>query len=131
MPVPADDVAARAQARVMLERLGRSGLMAAIQPLDLRACCLIREALARESPLADEVFALQALGATPILLGGSAELREAYLPKVVSGELMAAFAMTEPEAGSDVVSLSTSARRDGRSLCSRRHEDPDLERRHR
>jgi len=115
LPVPSDDASARAQARVLLERMGRAGLMAHAHPLDLRACCLIRETLARESPLADEVFALQCLGSTPIALGGSSAVRDAYLPRVVSGELMAGFAMTEPDAGSDVASLATRAVRDGDS----------------
>ncbi|HKY60844.1 MAG TPA: acyl-CoA dehydrogenase family protein, partial [Gemmatimonadota bacterium] len=54
-----------------------------------------------------------ALGSTPIILGGAPALRERWLPAVASGEAMAAFAMTEPEAGSDVASMATSARRDG------------------
>ncbi|MFO0567223.1 MAG: acyl-CoA dehydrogenase family protein [Polyangiaceae bacterium] len=115
LPHVDDDDGARAQARVLVERLGRAGLVGAAHPLDLRACCLIRESLARESPLADEVFALQCLGSTPIALGGSEELKARYLPRVLAGEWMAAFAMTEPEAGSDVASLTTSARRDGDS----------------
>ncbi len=82
-------------------------------PLDLRACCLIREALGAASSLADEVFALQALGSTPIAMAGSEELKERWLSAVVEGRAMAAFAMTEPEAGSDVASLQTRARRDG------------------
>ena len=113
LPVAHDDAAARAQARVLLEVIGRARLAAHAHPLDLRACCLIREALAYESPLADEVFALQCLGSTPIALAGSAALAASIVPKVVHGELMAAFAMTEPEAGSDVASLTTVARRDG------------------
>ena len=110
---PSNDDSARTQAREILTKLGSGGWLTHAHPLDLRACCLIREALAAASPLADEVFALQCLGSTPIALGGSDELKGRYLPKVVSGELMAAFAMTEAEAGSDVASLSTSARRDG------------------
>ncbi|GMV13551.1 MAG: acyl-CoA dehydrogenase family protein [Polyangiaceae bacterium] len=115
LPVAMDDASARSQARFLVQLLGRAGLVAHAHPLDLRACCLIRETLARESPLADEVFALQCLGSTPIALAGSPELRESLLPKVVSGELMAAFAMTEPGAGSDVAALGTRARRDGES----------------
>lgn len=113
LPTAHDDATARTQARLLLAVIGRARLAAHAHPLDLRACCLIREALAYESPLADEVFALQCLGSTPIALAGSAELSASILPKVVSGELMAAFAMTEPEAGSDVASLTTQARRDG------------------
>lgn len=113
LPVATDDASARRQARLLVELIGRAGLAAHAHPLDLRACCLIREVLARESPLADEVFALQCLGSTPIALAASDELRESYLPRVVRGELMAGFAMTEPDAGSDVASLTTRARRDG------------------
>ncbi len=75
----------------------------------------MREALAAASPLADSIFALQCLGAQPILLGGSPELRERFLPEVIAGRKMAAFAMTEAEAGSDVANLETVARRDRKS----------------
>ena len=110
---PADDGAARAQARHILEVLGRADWFAPIGDQDLRACCLIREALAAASPLADAVFALQALGSLPIVLAGSTALKERWLPAVRAGRAMAAFAMTEPDAGSDVASLATTARRDG------------------
>src|SRR4029077_5621335 len=83
------------------------------ETVDLRACCLLREALAAASPLADSVFALQALGGMPIHLGGSDALRARWLPEIAAGRAMAAFAMTEPEAGSDVSSLRTRARREG------------------
>jgi acyl-CoA dehydrogenase len=79
----------------------------------LRACCLIRETLAAASPLADSVFALQCLGSMPLTLAGSETLRARVLPEVASGRRMAAFAMTEPDAGSDVGAISTRARRDG------------------
>ena len=110
---PADDGAARAQARHILEVLGRADWFAPIGDQDLRACCLIREALAAASPLADAVFALQALGSLPIVLAGTAQVKERWLPAVRAGRAMAAFAMTEPDAGSDVASLATTARRDG------------------
>ncbi len=110
---PADDGAARAQARHILEVLGRADWFAPIGDQDLRACCLIREALAAASPLADAVFALQALGSLPIVLAGTAQVKQRWLPAVRAGRAMAAFAMTEPDAGSDVASLATTARRDG------------------
>ncbi len=113
LPPPPDDVAARRQAREILGLLGEGAWLSATQPLDLRACCMIRESLAAASPLADEVFALQALGSVPIALAGSAELCDRWLPKVASGQAMAAFAMTELEAGSDVASITTLARREG------------------
>lgn len=112
LPPTVDDASARKQAREILGKLGRAGLVAHAHPLDLRACCLVREALGAASPLADEVFALQCLGSTPIAVRGSDELRETYLPRAQSGELMAAFAMTEPNAGSDVARLETRAVRD-------------------
>lgn len=110
---PADDESARRRARELLAAMGAAGLYAPIQAEDLRGCALTREALGATSPLADAVWALQALGTTPILLAGSAELRERWAAPALRGELMAAFAMTEPEAGSDVAAIATTARRDG------------------
>jgi len=110
---PETDVQGRSQARTILRRLGEGGWYDAIERQDLRACCLIREALGAVSPLADAVFAIQALGTTPLLIAGSESLRERFVPGVVRGESMAAFAMTEPEAGSDVAALATTAVRDG------------------
>jgi acyl-CoA dehydrogenase len=113
LPPPGDDTAARAQARQILGLLGDGGWLRAINPLDLRSCCLIRESLAAASSLADEVFALQALGSLPIALAGTPELRERWLPGALSGTKMAAFAMTEPEAGSDVAAIATRAEKKG------------------
>jgi acyl-CoA dehydrogenase len=122
LPEPADDAAARVQAREILRLAGDAGLFGHAVPAawggraetpDLRACCLVREALAAASPLADAVFALQALGGMPITLAGSDALRERWLPEIAAGRAMSAFAMTEPEAGSDVSSLATTARREG------------------
>ena len=112
-PDPADDAAARVEARALVQLLGGGGWLKPIFDLDLRGCCLIREALAEASPLADAVFALQGLGTTPILLGGSTAQQERWLGAIADGRVMTAFAMTEPEAGSDVASIATSARRDG------------------
>ena len=81
--------------------------------IDTRAICLIRETLARHSGLADFAFAMQGLGSGAISLAGSAAQRERYLPQVVSGRAIAAFALSEPEAGSDVAALACSATRDG------------------
>jgi acyl-CoA dehydrogenase len=112
-PVPADDAAARVEARALLRLLGVRGWLKPIFNLDLRSCCLVREALGQASPLADAVFALQGLGTTPILLSGSAAQKQRWLEPIAEGKVMTAFAMTEPEAGSDVASIATSARRDG------------------
>jgi len=113
LPATPDDAAARTQARQILQKLGAAGLISHAHPLDLRACCLIREALAATSPLADEVFALQCLGSTPIAVRASEDLKARYLPRAQNGEAMAAFAMTEINAGSDVARLETQAVRDG------------------
>ena len=81
--------------------------------LDARALCLAREALAYRSALADFAFAMQGLGSAPVSLFGSAELQRRYLPNVANGRCVAAFALSEREAGSDVAALATRARRDG------------------
>jgi acyl-CoA dehydrogenase len=112
-PEPSDDAAARREARALLELLGAGGWLEPILALDLRGCCLMREALGEASPLADAVFALQGLGTTPILLGGSPAQKNRWLGPIARGKVMTAFAMTEPEAGSDVAGITTTARRDG------------------
>jgi acyl-CoA dehydrogenase len=112
-PHGADDAAARTEARALLAELGGAGWFAPIETRDYRACALVREALAAASPLADAVFALQALGTTPILLSDNDEMKRAWVAKAMGGRAMAAFAMTEPDAGSDVASMTTSATRDG------------------
>jgi acyl-CoA dehydrogenase len=120
--VPEDDAAARLEARLLLTLLGDAGWLrhtvpaeygGVSTPLSLRALALIREALACASPLADAVFALQGLGAMPIVLSGNTAMQRRWLPEVATGRAMAAFAMTEPEAGSDVGAIATTARRDG------------------
>ena len=122
LTVAHDDDDARRQSREMLKILGEARLPRHAVPEawggvaggpQLRSCCLVRETLAAASPLADSVYALQCLGSMPVTLGGSDDLRQRVLPKVIAGELMAAFAMTEPEAGSDVSSMQTRAIRDG------------------
>jgi acyl-CoA dehydrogenase len=85
----------------------------ALEKLDSRALCLIRETLAYHAGLADFAFAMQGLGSGAITLYGSDELKQRYLPKVAAGEMIAAFALSEPEAGSDVAAMTTSATLDG------------------
>ncbi len=110
----------------MAKRLGDEGLLRACVPssvgglaardpdaIDVRAVCLVREALGWGSGLLDTVFAMQGLGSYPIVLAGTKAQREEYLPAVLRGESLAAFAITEHEAGTDVSSLETVARRDG------------------
>ncbi|HEY7727109.1 MAG TPA: acyl-CoA dehydrogenase family protein, partial [Candidatus Eisenbacteria bacterium] len=103
----------RLEARTILAELGAGGWLGPIRDGDWRACCLAREALAAASPLADAVFALQALGTLPLLLAGNGAMRDRWVDAAIDGRAMAAFAMTEPEAGSDAAALATSARRDG------------------
>jgi acyl-CoA dehydrogenase len=111
-PEPVEDTDGRREARALLDLLGAGGWLQPILDLDLRGCCLMREALAEASPLADAVFALQGLGTTPILLGGSEVQKDRWLGPIGQGKVMTAFAMTEPEAGSDVAAIVTSARRE-------------------
>jgi acyl-CoA dehydrogenase len=80
---------------------------------DVRTLALIRETLAWYSGIADFAFAIQGLGSGPIVLAGSAQLRRRYLPTVASGQRIAAFALSETEAGSDVAAMTCRARREG------------------
>ncbi len=75
--------------------------------------CIIREELARVSAQADTNFIMQGLGSYPITLGGTHEQKSRYLPPLARGESIAAFALTEPHAGSDVISMTTGAVPDG------------------
>lgn len=81
--------------------------------LDVRALCLCRETLAEFAGLADFAFAMQGLGAGPISLYGSDALKDRYLPGVRDGQRVAAFALSERDAGSDITAMRTTARRDG------------------
>ena len=87
-------------------------LVPAEGPTDVRALCLIREALGYASPLADSIFAVHGLGSSPILAAGSTEQR-ACLPRVRAGETICAFGLTEPGAGSDLKAMETTATREG------------------
>jgi acyl-CoA dehydrogenase len=82
---------------------------------DVRSLALIRETLARHDALADFAFAMQGLGSGAISLAGSPELKDRYLPRVAAGEAIAAFALSEVAAGSDVAAIRCRARRDGDS----------------
>jgi acyl-CoA dehydrogenase len=103
--------------RDWVKRLGKGGWLepcASLEgKLDLRTLCLSREILAFYDGLADFAFAMQGLGSGPISLFGTAEQKAAYLPAVQRGEKIAAFALSETEAGSDVSSLATTATREG------------------
>jgi len=84
--------------------------------IDTRAICLIRETLARHDGLADFAFAMQGLGSGAITLHGSPEQKARYLPRVASGDAIAAFALSEPDAGSDVAAMGCAATIDGDSV---------------
>ena len=112
-PEPPSDDEARREARTLLGMMGELGLYDPVQSLDLRALCLIREKVAAANPLADAVAALQALGGTPLVLAGTDAQRRRWLEPIVGGRTMAAFAMTEPDAGSDVAAMRTTARQEG------------------
>jgi acyl-CoA dehydrogenase len=81
--------------------------------LDIRSLCLIREELSYASPLADLAFVMQGLGTYAIAQAAPEHVREFWLARAANGKAIAAFALTEPEAGSDVASIQTTARRDG------------------
>lgn len=105
------------RAREIVSELGHRGLFDCLglsggRP-DVRALCLARTELAYESALADALFAVQGLGSIPILLHGDSVQREAYLPAVRDGRFIAAFAITEPGAGSDLSAISCRAVKDG------------------
>ena len=81
--------------------------------VDVRALCVVRERLCYESSLADLMFAMQGLGSFPISLAGSREIKRRILRRVRNGEAIAAFAITEPDAGSDVSAIQSTARQEG------------------
>jgi acyl-CoA dehydrogenase len=110
------------RARDLVQQLNRAGFLKHAVPrqfggvreqVEARDLCVFREELARGDALADTMFALQALGSYPITLAGSAAQKQNYLPRVAGGAAIAAFAITEPEAGSDVASLQTTGVRRG------------------
>ena len=108
---PGTDAAARVRARELVGRMGAAGLFEPIRDGDVRGCLVAREVLGWWSPLADAVFALQGLSATPGLVCGADP--GGWVGRALVGEAMGAFAMTEWEAGSDVASMTTVAVPDG------------------
>jgi acyl-CoA dehydrogenase len=112
----ADDI--DSECRALVRELGAAGFLKLCvadgdsRP-DVRSLAIARETLAYHSALADFAFAMQGLGSGAISLFGTVEQKRAWLPKVASGEAIAAFAMTEPECGSDAANIRTSAMRDG------------------
>jgi acyl-CoA dehydrogenase len=119
---PVDHHDADAATRTWVSRLGDAGWLRHAVPsawggarevLDSRSLCVVREVLAWHDGLADFAFAMQGLGSGPLMLAGPDALRDAWLSRVARGEAIAAFALSEPDAGSDVGALSTRAQRDG------------------
>lgn len=91
----------------------RYAVATAGKPLDVRGLCLIREALAYSSSLADSAFVMQGLGTYAIAQAAPDHVRDFWLARAAEGKAIAAFALTEPEAGSDVAAIQTTAQRDG------------------
>lgn len=110
--------------RNIVAELGKAGLLRVCVPraygggrdnLDVRSLCLAREIMGRASGLADFALAMQGLGSAPITLYGTENQKRAILPGVAAGTALAAFALSEPDAGSDVSAISTTGVRDGNS----------------
>ena len=116
LPEPSGDL--NEDCRGLVSELGSAGFLklcvadAKHRP-DVRSLAIARETLAHHSTLADFAFAMQGLGSGAISLFGTVEQKREWLPKVASGEGVAAFAMTEPECGSDAANIQTSAMKDG------------------
>jgi len=117
---------ADASCRKLVAALGKAGWLRYCVPagadgawggrlpqVDSRAVCILRETLARHEGLADFALAMQGLGSGAISLMGTEAVKARYLPRVASGEAIAAFALSEPDAGSDVAAMSCAARLDG------------------
>jgi acyl-CoA dehydrogenase len=118
--LPHDDIDDACKARALA--LGNAGFLKVLMPkelggplprLDVRTLCIARETLAFHNGLADFVFAMQGLGSAPILFHGTPALKSRYLPPIAAGQSLGAFALSEPEAGSDVSALAMTAKVDG------------------
>jgi alkylation response protein AidB-like acyl-CoA dehydrogenase len=112
-----------AECKALVRSLGQGGWLAhavggtayggAADVIDTRAICIIRETLARHSGLADFAFAMQGLGSGAITLAGTPAQKTAYLTRVARGEAISAFALSEPDAGSDVAAMQCAAHAEG------------------
>ena len=122
-PSHTDESNVDAQCQALVQQLGQAGwLRHAIagkaygglnDSVDTRSICLLREELAWHHGLADFAFAMQGLGSGAISLFGSESQKQHYLPRVAQGSAIAAFALSEPDAGSDVAAMRCSATREG------------------
>jgi len=115
-PRAADEEDVEGLAKEFVQLLAQAGLLnyaIAESKLDVRALCLIREALAYSSSLADLAFVMQGLGTYAIARAAPDHVRDFWLSRAAKGKAIAAFALTEPNAGSDVSAIQTTARRDG------------------
>ena len=118
-----DRAAVDAACRSLVRALGQGGWLAhaiagrvhggAADTIDTRSICLARETLARHDGLADFAFAMQGLGSGAISLAGTPAQQAHYLPRTASGKAIAAFALSEPDAGSDVAAMACAARAEG------------------
>lgn len=114
--------------RTYVRRLGDAGLLSLVVPKEFAGAhesvrstplCIARQWLARQSGALDTAFVMQGLGSYPVTLAGQTSLQEELLPRVARGEVVCAFALTEPEAGSDVAAMQTVAEPDGDGVILR------------
>ncbi|MFL6283741.1 MAG: acyl-CoA dehydrogenase family protein [Pyrinomonadaceae bacterium] len=121
----AEEAASDENFRSLVSLLAQTGLLSysVVQPegfpLDARSLCVVREALSYHSPLADLAFVMQGLGTYAVGLAAPEHVRDFWLERARSGRAVAAFALTEPEAGSDVSNVQTTAEREGDSYVIR------------
>ena len=126
-PRGAEEQDTEAHFRDLLALLAQAGLLryavaSAGERLDTRSLCLIREALSYSSPLADLAFVMQGLGTYAISLAAPEHVRDFWLSRAASGKAIAAFALTETNAGSDVAAIETTARREGDAYLINGHK---------
>jgi acyl-CoA dehydrogenase len=113
-----DEARPAERTREIAQKLGQAGLLAAAVPpphgaMDMRSLVAVREALAYFSSLADTAFAMQGLGSYAVSKAGTDVQKDRWLPAVVAGDVLCAFAVTEPDAGSDLAAARMRATRDG------------------
>jgi acyl-CoA dehydrogenase len=112
-PLAHDDSDVDATCRALVKRLADAGLLRLCAELDVRSLCLARDTLAYHGGLPDFAFASQGLGSGAVSLFGTEAQKAELLPRVVAGQAIMGFALSEPDAGSDVAALAMTARRDG------------------